>query len=638
MKLRGLSKEIFNSRYAFPGDRDWLDRAKAIAKHIAVAEPETKVKEWEDKFLSILKNGDFMPGGRIIYGSGRSRQNLLNCFCLEPEDNIQSIGKIISDTYKISCGGGGVGFNFSKIRPRGDAIRGVKYSAPGSVSLIKMMDAIGTHVRAGGSRRTALIGILRVDHPDILEFLESKLEKDELNNFNISVGITNRFIEAVENDEEWYFSFNNKKYYIYEVRCDQYTVKITAFDEDDAVERANHFLKRDYEDIFTAAERIEYRAKTLWDTIFRSAVECGDPGIFNIDYTKEWTNVSYFEELNSTNPCGEEPLPNYGNCCLGHLNLDNMVTYDSGVAEVDWKKLARTVRVGVRFLDNVLTVNYFPIPECREVGHSSRRIGMGVTGLHYMLIKLGYRYGDESCCEFLERLFQTIRNEAYKASVTVSKERGPFPMFDPKKYLKQPFAKDLPPRIRTDIKKHGIRNAVLLTAAPTGTISMVLGVSTGIEPIFSPIYKRKYRDSNNQIKEQLVADPFFAKTWKLGNHKAAKDYFIGAFDVTPEEHIKVQATIQRYVDSALSKTCNLPETAKYEDVSQAILEYAVCVKGFTIYKQGSKENEPLQAVSLEDLSEEEISNLVDQCVDFEPDKEDEPQVLSMCSISGGSCE
>lgn len=639
MKLNGLSHEIFMSRYAYPGDKNWRDRARTIAKHIAYPESDDKKELWEKKFFDILKDGDFMPGGRIIYGAGRNMQNMLNCYEIDPEDSVTSIGKTISDMYKISCGGGGVGFDFSKIRPRGDDVAQVPNSAPGSVSVMKMINEIGEHVRAGKNRRTALIAILRVDHPDILEFLTVKLDQGELNNFNISVGVTNRFYEAVENDEDWYFTFGNRRYEIYSVHGvsengEDFAVMVPAISEEDAIARADAFLKRSWSDTFKGAKLQPTKARYLWDKIYMNSIESGDPGIYNVDFANSYTNVSYFEELNATNPCGEIPLPSYGNCCLGHVNLNNMLLLNEGVYEPDWKKIAKTVRAGIRFLDNVLTVNHYPIPECRAVAHRSRRIGLGITGLHYFLIKLGYRYGDESCCEFIERLAQTIRDEAYKASISTAKEKGSFPEFKHKEYLKEEFARTLPPRIRTDIKKYGIRNAVMLTVAPVGTVSMLLGVSTGVEPIFSPIYKRRYRDGN-VWKEQLVADPLFKKYFEEGR---PVDHFVGAYDVTPEEHIRVQASLQKYIDSAISKTCNLPENATYKDLKDIIFDYAPYVKGFTIYRAGSKGQEPLEAVSTQGLTRDEISAMLEESVSYGSEQEPEEEQITMCDLTGKGCE
>ena len=399
-QLNELGQKIFEQRYAYPGEKTYQDRCKAIAKHIASAETDEEKEKWEQNFYKVLASGDFVPGGRIIFGAGRNRQNMLNCYVLEPDDNVDSIGKVVSDMYKISCAGGGVGFNFSKIRPKGDDIQNIKHSAPGSVSVMRMINEIGNHVRAGKNRRTALMAELNVTHPDILEFLHVKLDLGELTNFNISVAITDRFVEACENDEEWYFTFNNRKYYIYQmdrVSPDgtSTTINSVGLDADDAVARAKNHQLRHPDDKFENVAKYTLLAKDLWEKIWYNAVNSGDPGIFNIDLTNRHTNVSYFERMNATNPCGEIPLPPYGNCCLGNINLANMV--ENG--EVDWKRLAATVRAGVRLLDNVLTVNHYPINECREVGQKSRRIGLGVMGMHYMLIELGLKYGSEKCLE-----------------------------------------------------------------------------------------------------------------------------------------------------------------------------------------------------------------------------------------------
>jgi ribonucleoside-diphosphate reductase alpha chain len=522
---------------------------------------------------------------------------------LDPEDNVESIGKTISDMYKISCGGGGIGFNFSKIRPKGDDIQNIRNSAPGAISIMRMINEIGDHVRAGRNRRTALMSILNIHHPDFLEFLHVKLDRSELTNFNISVAITNRFIEAVENDEEWYFTFGGRqnKYFVYEVERISENgndiIDVVAKDEEDAVGRAKfHYLKH-YEDSFGEVNKKEILARDLWKRIVDHAVESGEPGIFNIDFANEYTNVSYFEYMPSTNPCGEEVLPAYGNCCLGHVNLSNMVREEDG--KVDWGRLKRTIKTGVRFLDNVLTANHFPIPECNEAGSRSRRIGLGVTGLHNFLIKTGYRYGSEECIEEVSRLFDTIRNEAYKASMYLAREKGSFPEYNWTNLKNEKFFKTIPSHIRSDIKKNGLRNAVLLTVAPTGTISMVLGTSTGIEPIFAPVYKRRWRTGTEDVwNETTVLDPLFKEY--LDEGKNVK-HIVGAYDVKPEEHIQMQATIQKYIDSAVSKTCNLPSNFEQSTLYDELLTYAGDMKGFTFYRAGSRGNEPLEAIPLDSI-------------------------------------
>jgi len=628
-QLNELGQKIFEQRYAYPGETKYSDRCRAMAKHISSAEKDEEKEFYERRFFETLAAGDFVPGGRIIFGSGRSRQNMLNCYVLEPEDNVDSIGKVIADMYKISCAGGGIGFNFSKIRPRGDDIQNIKNSAPGAVSVMRMINEIGNHVRAGKNRRTALMAELNVTHPDIMEFLKVKLDLGELTNFNISVAITDRFIQACENDEDWYFTFNNRKYYTYEMTRvsptgEREQVTTVALDPQDAVERVKLHQLKHFNDTFEDVKEMKFKALDLWNKIWENSVKSGDPGIFNIDLANNYTNVSYFERMNATNPCGEITLPPYGNCCLGNINLANMVE-DNG--EFDWKKLANTVRLGIRFLDNVLTVNHYPIPECDEVGQRSRRVGLGVLGMHYMFIKLGIKYGSEKCLEFLDRLFATIRDEAYKTSVYLARDKAPFPAFNAKLYLQESFARTLPARIRMMIREHGIRNAVMLTVPPTGTISMVHGVSSGIEPIFAAMYMRRYRVANTWA-EQVVLDPLFKEYLEQGKDLGL---FVGAYDVTPEEHMKVQATIQRYIDNAISKTINLPNTAQWEEISKVALQYAPYLKGLTVYRAGSKGMEPLQAIPLTEENIEKYAKPVIKTVATEAAS------AEVCRIGDNSC-
>lgn len=633
-ELNPLGQEIFMSRYAYPGETTWAQRAKVIARTMATAEKDDEKARIEKAFYEIVGSGDFIPGGRIIFGSGRNsgKHNLLNCYVIIPEDSVESIGKTIQDMYRISCAGGGVGFNVSKIRPRGDDIGNVKNSAPGSVSVLQMINEVGEHVRAGKNRRTALMGILNVTHPDLMDFLSVKLDQGQLNNFNISVAITNRFLEAVEKGDDWYFSYNNKQYHNYLLTRISYDaemqetgreeVSVIALSEEDAMERAANFHKVGWTDSFEMIGQKDIKARELWDMLWKNSIESGDPGIYNIDLANSYTNVSYFEDLDSTNPCGEISLPSYGNCCLGNVNLANMVN-EAG-DNVDWKRLAKAVRYGIRFLDNVLTVNSFPTEDCKTVSDRSRRIGLGVTGLHYMLIQLGLKYGSEKCLEFLDRLFQTIRDEAYKQSVYLARDKAPFASFERDKYLNEDFAKTLPARIRMLIKRHGIRNAVMLTVPPCGTISMLHGVSSGIEPIFAAMYMRRYRQ-NNIWKEQLVLDPLFKDYVENGK---PLNHFVGAYDVSVDEHMAVQATIQRYIDSCISKTINLPETFENEDFADKALEYAHYLKGLTVYKSGAKAGEPLKAIP---LTQENIDKYVTK------DADEGVADGQACSLDGGGC-
>jgi len=628
-QLDSLGQDIFMQRYAYPGETKYSERCKAMAKHVASSESEDEIEKQEKRFYDALSTGDLVPGGRIIYGAGRSHQNLLNCYAIEPEDSVESIGKTIQDMYRISCGGGGIGFNFSKLRPKGDDIGNVKNSAPGSVSVMQMINEVGNHVKAGKNRRTALMAELNVDHPDLLDFLHIKLDLSQLTNFNISVAITDKFIEACENNDNWEFKFNNKRYKVFQtnrVSSDgtSEVINIVALSQEDALERAKLHHLNLWNDTFEDVQEVNFKAIDLWNRLWENAVKSGEPGIFNLSLTNRYTNMSYFLKMNATNPCGEIPLDSYANCCLGHINLSNMVNEEGD--DLDWNRLARTIRTGIRFLDNVLTVNHYPLDECKVAGDRSRRIGLGTMGLHHMLIKLGIKYGTEKSIEFIDRLYTTIRNESYLSSVYLARERAPFPEFSYKKYLDEEFAKTLPARIRMLIKEHGIRNAVMLTAAPTGTIAMVHNVSTGIEPIFAPMYNRRYREGNTW-KSTLVLDPLFKDELLKGN---SGRHVVGAYDITPEQHMAVQACIQKYIDNAISKTINLPSDADHDQVSKMALKYAPYLKGMTVYRAGSKGMEPLEALPLTDENIAMARKLIEE-------EQVEASVGVEACVIGGEC-
>jgi len=613
-KLTGLAREIFLSKYAAPGELEWEDCAKRVSKTIAQAENENSI-EWQQKFYEVIESQDFVPAGRILYGSGRPRQNLLNCFVLDPQDNIQDLAELLKNVYLVSTAGGGLGFNWSAIRVKGDPIQSIKFCAPGTISEMRKIDAIAREVKGGKNRRSALMSVLNITHPDILEFIHVKMNLNELNNFNISIGINDDFINAVEKNNEWYFTFNNKKYYVYDVdrisiNGNKETIQLTATDEEDAIGRAYGFRKKEFTDKFENARKIELKAKDLWNKIIENAYRCGEPGLINLSMMN-FTNVSYFETIQTSNPCQEANLPNGGSCCLGSINLSNMI--DEKKNDIDWKKLTKTINVAVRFLDNTLTVNSYPIPFIREVSTKSRRIGLGILGLHHALLKLGYRYGDETCLKFLERMMSTFRNEVYMASINIAKEKGVFPAFDAEKYLSQEFAKTLPQRIRRAIRKFGIRNATIIAIAPTGTISIICeNASSGIEPIYSPIYERSYRDPQDPrvYKTTLVVDKLFKQLYQEGKNL---DHVVGCYDITPEQHLASQATLQKFVDGSISKTCNLPQGLKIEEISSLLLEFIRDIKGVTIFQDNSRENQPLKAVKIK--NDKHLKELIERAED-----------------------
>jgi len=490
-----FSKEIMLSRYAYPGETTWGEIVERVASHVSKVELNGEVIKWKDEFYNIIQPGDFIPGGRILYGSGRRNGSLLNCFVLGVDDNRHSIAKLSYDMYLISVSGGGLGVSYSKIRPKGDPIQNIDGAAPGVISEIKKIDAIGEQVRSGGGRRTALLALLSIEHPDVLEFINVKTNLNELNNHNISIAVTKKFVGAVKKNKPWKFYFGNKEYKLWEFkrtnpdgRRKEENIIVPGVTREKAEITANTFYKQHFDDTFEFINEKELMAKDLWHSIISNNLKSGEPGFIFIDNIEENFNANYFESFVSTNPCGEITLPQYGSCCLGSINVANF--YNEKKNDVDWSRLAKTIHVAVRFLDNVLTVNHYPIPETNDSATKSRRIGLGIMGLHYLLIKLGMKYGKKKSLEFIERFFATIRNESYDASIELAKEKGPFSEFDRDEFLRQPFVKRLPTRLIRKIKKYGIRGASLNTIPPTGCLipSTTIQTDSGtlsLEQIFS---------------------------------------------------------------------------------------------------------------------------------------------------------
>lgn len=471
-----------------------------------------------------------------------------NCFVIPVDDSREGWGKMLYDTTVISGLGGGIGANYSKPRPRGFAIKGTGGVSTGAVSAMKMQDGIANELRQGGGRRAALMQCLNINHPDLEEFLHVKLDRGELENANISVVLnlpTDEFVRLVQEDGDIIMEYNGLP--------------------------TGQTLK----------------AREVWDTLVKNAWDSGEPGVLNGHLANKMNNIWYYEELISTNPCGEIWLGAYDCCDLGSLVLPRFVND----GEFDWDMFDESIRLAVRFLDNVLDVNYFPLPEIQEKCHMNRRLGAGVMGLHTMLLKLGLRYDSEEGFEFVDRLFEFYKNTAYDASATLAAEKGPFPGFDRDKYLQGGFAKTLKRGIRNKIKSNGLRNCALMTIAPTGTTSMVAGVTSGIEPLFAPVYWRRYRISDEKGRDQKKQELVITEEYKEFGEIA-----VGAYDIPVRAHFEMQKTVQTHIDNAVSKTINLPKDYSLDNLSDIWLEYVGYCKGSTIYRQGSRGEEPLEHI------------------------------------------
>lgn len=582
-QLDDLGEDVFKRSYAIDEKETWEMAALRVAEHVAAAEDGDKRKKWQRRFFKELVQNRFMPGGRIWYGSGRPKAQLLNCFVIPAADSREGWGDLLRESLIISGTGGGVGINFSPIRPRGSEIKGTGGHATGPVSLMRMDNAVGHELVAGGGRRMAKMSCLNITHPDIEEFLNCKLIDGELSNTNISIVLNfnpEEFVRLVENDEQIEFEWAGRK---------------------------------------TGGS---ISAKELWKRLVENAWTNGEPGILNGFLANEQNNIAYYKPLVSTNPCGEIWLEPYGCCCLGALVLPRFVHNGS----FDWDRLEETIRAAVRFLDNVLTVNNYPFEKIKENCEQVRRIGLGVMGLHTMLLELGMSYSSQESFDFVDKLFGFIKHAAYDTSINLAIEKGPFPAFDPR-MTESGFMNNMKPAIRRKVAEYGIRNCALLTVAPTGTTGIVSGVSTGIEPYMAPVYWRRIKKVNEELKsvisKVLVIEPAYEKYGELCE---------GAADISVDDHFKMQATVQKHIDNATSKTINLANDFPMEDLSDIWLKYLPQLKGTTLYRWGSRVNEPFEPVLHDNIRETIEATPEEQIMRKQRNENEADCVSGVCEI------
>ncbi|MFP4562872.1 MAG: adenosylcobalamin-dependent ribonucleoside-diphosphate reductase [Spirochaetia bacterium] len=544
-----ISREIFEEKYMLHGESDILDVLRLVAEEVSSAEAPEVRDRIRDEFLRELTEGRLVPAGRILANArpGSPMKNYNNCFTIDVEDSMEGIYDSLKEDALISKMGGGVGFDISKLRPKGDRLSGGG-EASGVVSFLRIFDQSAKTIMTGGHRRSAHIALLDISHPDIEEFITVKQgdRNRELTQFNISVKLTDDFIAAVKENRDWELRFHGKVYR---------TV----------------------------------RARKLFDLLASNGFHNNEPGIFNADTVERYNNGYWAFSMDRVNPCGELVMPPYSLCCLSAVNLTAFVSAPfAGEARFDWGRFEKTVAVGVRFLDNVLDVTAYPLDKIREFSLQWRRIGLGFTGLGDVLCMLELRYGSKGSFEFAEELGRRLRDASYSASARLAYEKGPFPACEVDKLLEAEFVKSLPEDIRKAIRKTGLRNIGLNTVAPTGTISLALGqnCSSGIEPIFSLEYDRRIRTGKeDETRTERVYDYawlIFRDTY--GGDIPAPDYFVTAADIRPKESIEMQAVLQRYIDHSISKTLNLPPGTTVEEYKELLLyAYDKGLKGFTSF-------------------------------------------------------
>jgi ribonucleoside-diphosphate reductase alpha chain len=568
-----ISRHVWETKYRYV-NRDTRERTIAdtwhrIARALAAVEAEN-VTAWEDQFFAVLQDFKFLPGGRIHAGAGTARNvTLFNCFVMGTiEDSIPGIFRALQEGALTMQQGGGIGVDFSTLRPRGTPAKGAGTIASGAVSFMHIWDAMCGTILSTGARRGAMMATLRCDHPDIEEFVTAKQQSGQLRRFNLSVQITDAFIAAVRNDAHWPLVF-----------------PAAAFEGD------GETILRDWpgEDGPRPCRVIRrVGARQLWERILRATYDYAEPGVLFIDRINHLNNLWYRERLTATNPCGEIPLPPYGACDLGSLNLTCFVLSPfTPEARIDLEELERVTHLAVRLLDNVIDASRFPLPQQAENAQGSRRIGLGITGLADALVMLGLAYGSEESLAVAGNVMRRICHAAYRASISLAAEKRTFPYFERDRYLGGAFIRNLPEDIQNAIARQGIRNSHVLAIAPTGTISLLAGnVSSGLEPIFAASYARNVLTEDGTPKQFLLTD-YALGLWRrlMGAQAGAPPGFVTAGELPVSAHIQMQAMLQPVVDNSISKTINVPQNMPFEEFKQIYdMAYDLGLKGCTTFR------------------------------------------------------
>lgn len=586
--LQQASEDVLLEKYAkgseqkLPGDQALAKIRLRVAK--ALAQKEKDPEYWEDVFLKAQESGLIMAG-RVNSAAGAGIDaTLINCF-VQPigdsirgeEDGLPGIYPALEQAAETMRRGGGVGYDFSKLRPsratvalqknaadKVDAVGAISGTlSSGPCAFLRLFDASCASIESAGARRGAQMGVLRVDHPDIRDFIVEKAS-GSLKNFNVSVAVTDEFMRALTQGERFQL--------VHKAKPSDDQVQAGA------VQRTDGFWV--YEDKVDARE--------IWDLIMQNTYNQAEPGVLFIDRINTENNLNYCEVIEATNPCGEQPLPDYACCCLGSQNLCAYVNYINGEAEFDWNLFKKNIHTAIRMLDNVLDVSYWPLPEQQQEAANKRRVGLGITGLGSTLVMLKLKYDSQEGLDFAEKIACVLRDESYRASVNLAKEKGAFPLFDKNAYGNSPFIKRMPKSLQKEIKEHGVRNSHLLSIAPTGTISLTIAnnVSNGIEPAFSYVYKRNKRAQDGSTISYTVMDHAYRMYIENGGDEHnLPAYFVNALNISPSDHVNMVAVFADKIDSAISKTINCPEDISFEDFKSVYQQaYDLGLKGVTTFR------------------------------------------------------
>lgn len=570
-----VSRRIWDSKYRYRRGAEVFDASiedswRRVAAALAAPEGGRR-EEWARRFYGILEGFRFLPGGRILAGAGTRHQvTLFNCFVMgRIEDSLDGIFDALKEGALTMQQGGGVGYDFSTLRPAGYLARRVGSVASGPVSFMKIWDAMCATILSTGARRGAMMATLRCDHPDVLAFVEAKREPGVLRHFNLSVQVTDAFMAAVDKGEDWPLVF-----------------PLAEGESPEGETVLRHWPGRAGERPCRVVGRIG--ARELWRRIVRNAYDYAEPGVVFVDTVNRVNNLAYCEDISATNPCGEIPLPPYGACDLGSVNLTRFVLrpFAAGAA-LDWDGLKQTVTVAARLLDNVYDVSGFPLPRQAQTARSSRRLGLGITGLADTLIMLGLRYGSEEAATLAGEVMETVCHAAYRASVELAREKGPFPQFDVRRYPESEFVRRLPDDIRHDIARYGIRNSHLTAIAPTGTISLLANnVSSGLEPVYRYRFRRHIRNLDGSLDTLEVTD--YAYRRYRERHGAAAPLppaFVSSADLSPGDQLAMQGALQAHVDNAISKTIQMAADVGFDEFIGIYEEaHRLGLKGCTAFR------------------------------------------------------
>ncbi len=572
-----ISEYIWNIKYRYRHQDDMIDHTiedtwQRVAKAASHAEPKSERTTWQKQFYSILENFQFLPGGRILAGAGTHHDvTLFNCFVMPIlEDSLHGIFDALKEGALTLQQGGGVGYDFSVLRPKGSLVAHTGAISSGPVSFMRIWNVMCSTMLSTGARRGAMMGVLRCDHPDIEAFIAAKRDPHELRHFNVSVLISDAFMQAVEKNNKWDLVFPDK-----------------------------HVVRT-------------VEARELWEKIIKSAYDYAEPGVLFENTINRYNNLWYREWISATNPCGEIPLPNYGACNLGALNVTQFIINPfTDKTSIAWDRLKKATEIATRFLDNVIDISRYPLKMQKQEAYATRRMGLGMTGLADALLMLGVQYGSSKSLQIASDIMRSISEITWKTSIELAKERDIFPLFQKEKYLEGEFVKQLPSDIQQDIAKHGIRHSHHNAIAPTGTISLLANnVSQGIEPIFSAEYKRTVRSMQDELEHFIVKD-FAVHQWEQTKpNQALPKAWVDVQALTPDDHLQMQAAVQPYIDNAISKTINIPKTYPFEKLHDVYTKaFELGLKGCTIYRPNIITGSVLSLI--------ENTDVVDRCVKCE---------------------